>query len=74
MIVSWLAGFALYEWIAQTQDLGFWTRFLAGLHPPSGGISASLPGFGVSFALALVAARIGSRVDAASRRNRTSLA
>src|SRR5204863_452607 len=74
MIASWLAGFALYEWITQTQDLGFWTRFLAGLHPPSGGTGASLPGFGVSFALALVAARIGSRVDAASRRNRTSLA
>ena len=74
MIVSWLVGFALYEWIAQTQDLGFWTRFLAGLHPPSIGIGASLPGFAVSFGLALVAARIGSRVDAAARRNRTSLA
>jgi putative hydroxymethylpyrimidine transporter CytX len=74
MIVSWLVGFALYEWIAQTQDLGFWTRFLAGLHPPSVGIGASLPGFAVSFGLALVAARIGSRVGAAARRNRTSLA
>jgi nucleobase:cation symporter-1, NCS1 family len=74
MIVSWLAGVAVYEWIAQTQDLGFWTRFLAGLHPPRGGIGASLPGFAVSFGLALVAARIGSRVDAAARRNRTSLA
>src|SRR5438045_466094 len=58
MIVSWVVGFALYEWIAQTQDLGFWTRFLAGLHPPSVGIGASLPGFAVSFGLALVAARI----------------
>lgn len=74
MIVSWLAGFAVYEWIAQTQDLGFWTRFLADLHPPSGGIGASLPGFAVSFGLALAVARIGSRVDAAARRHRTSLA
>src|SRR4029079_6619404 len=29
MIAAWLAGFAVYEWLAQTQDLGFWTDFLA---------------------------------------------
>ena len=52
MIVSWLAGFAVYEWLAQTQDLGFWTDFLARLHPPHSQIGASLPGFAVSFALA----------------------
>src|SRR5581483_6461544 len=74
MIVSWLLGFAVYEWIAQTQDLGFWTRFLAALHPPSGGIGASLPGFAVSFALAFAVARIGSRVDASARGDRASLA
>ena len=33
MIVAWLAGFAVYEWLAQTQDLGFWTDFLARLEP-----------------------------------------
>ena len=52
MIASWLAGFAVYEWLAQTQDLGFWTDFLAGLHPPQTQIGASLPSFGVAFALA----------------------
>ncbi len=51
MIVSWLVGFMLYEWIAQTQDLGFWTDFLARLHPPTGGIGASLPSFGAAFVL-----------------------
>ena len=56
MIVAWLAGFALYEWIAQTRGLGFWTRWLSELHPPHGGIGASLPGFAVSFVLALVVA------------------
>ena len=56
MIASWLAGFALYEWLAQTQGLGFWTRFLGDLHSPHGGIGASLPGFAVSFLLGLVAA------------------
>ena len=45
MIAAWLAGFALYEWLAQTQGLGFWTQLLARLHPPRGGIGASLPSF-----------------------------
>jgi purine-cytosine permease-like protein len=52
MIAAWLAGFALYEWIAQTQGLGFWSRWLAHLHPPAGGIGASLPSFATSFVLA----------------------
>jgi NCS1 family nucleobase:cation symporter-1 len=52
MIAAWLTGFLLYEWIAQTEGLGFWTRWLAHLHPPSGGIGASLPSFAVSFVLA----------------------
>jgi purine-cytosine permease-like protein len=71
MIASWLVGFCLYEWIAQTSGLGFWTRFLAGLHPPHGGIGASLPSFAVSFGLALAVTLPGR---AAARRNRTSLA
>jgi nucleobase:cation symporter-1, NCS1 family len=54
MVLAWLVGFGLYEWIAQTQDLGFWTRFLGHLHPPHGGIGASLPGFAAAFALALL--------------------
>ena len=54
MVLAWLAGFMLYEWIAQTQDLGFWTHFLERLHPPGAGIGASLPGFAASFGLALV--------------------
>jgi nucleobase:cation symporter-1, NCS1 family len=53
MIAAWLAGFALYEWIAQTQGLGFWSRWLAQLHPAAGGIGASLPSFAVSFVLAM---------------------
>ena len=63
MIASWLAGFLLYEWIAQTQDLGFWTSFLARLHPPHGGIGASLPSFGASFALGLAVALVTRRAS-----------
>ncbi len=55
MIASWLAGFLLYEWIAQTQDLGFWSDFLAKLHPPHSQIGASLPSFALAFVLAAVA-------------------
>jgi nucleobase:cation symporter-1, NCS1 family len=74
MIASWLAGFCVYEWLAQTQGLGFWTRFLSHLQPPAGGgIGASLPGFATAFALALVVARVRS-VGAAARRDRASLA
>jgi putative hydroxymethylpyrimidine transporter CytX len=52
MIASWLAGFLVYEWLAQTQGLDFWSDFLAKLSPPESGIGASLPGFAVSFVLA----------------------
>jgi hypothetical protein len=53
----------LYEWLAQSQGLGFWTDFLAKLHPLHSQIGASLPSFGLAFALAsgvsLVARRTG---------------
>ncbi len=55
MIVAWLAGFMLYEWLAQTQGLGFWTDFLGQLHPLHSQIGASLPSFALAFSLALVA-------------------
>src|SRR5206468_946069 len=61
MIAAWLAGFLLYEWIAQTQDLGFWSDFLARLHPPHTQIGASLPSFGLAFALALLAGLVARR-------------
>jgi putative hydroxymethylpyrimidine transporter CytX len=73
MIAAWLAGFCVYEWLSQTQGLGFWTRFLSHLHPPAGGIGASLPGFATAFALALVVTRVRS-VGATARRDRASLA
>jgi len=64
MIAAWLAGFGVYEWLAQTQDLGFWTDLLARLDPPEATIGASLPSFAVSFVLAgavsFVARRTGS--------------
>jgi putative hydroxymethylpyrimidine transporter CytX len=63
MILAWLVGFALYEWLAQTQGLGFWSDFLARLHPPHSGIGASLPSFACAFALALVAGAVERAQD-----------
>jgi nucleobase:cation symporter-1, NCS1 family len=61
MIGSWLCGFALYEWLAQSQDLGFWTNFLGKLHPLDSQIGASLPSFALSFALASVVGLVTRR-------------
>jgi putative hydroxymethylpyrimidine transporter CytX len=54
MIAAWLIGFLVYEWLAQTPGLGFWTRFFAGLHPLHESIGASLPSFAVALALGMV--------------------
>jgi purine-cytosine permease-like protein len=62
MIVSWLAGFMLYEWLAQSQGLGFWTDFLGRLHPLHSQIGASLPSFALAFALASAVSLLGRRV------------
>jgi hypothetical protein len=61
MIVAWLCGFALYEWLAQSQGLGFWTDFLARLHPLHSQIGASLPSFGLAFALASIVSLLARR-------------
>jgi nucleobase:cation symporter-1, NCS1 family len=58
MIGAWAAGFFLYEWLAQPADLGFWTDFLARLHPLESQIGSSLPSFAVAFGLALAARRV----------------
>ena len=73
MIGAWLCGFALYEWLAQSQGLGFWTDFLARLHPLRSQIGASLPSFAASFLLALLAGSLVS-ARAGARRGREPLA
>jgi putative hydroxymethylpyrimidine transporter CytX len=61
MIGAWLCGFALYEWLAQSHGLGFWTDFLARLHPLHSHIGASLPSFALSFALASLVGLLARR-------------
>ena len=67
-IVSWIAGFLAYEWLAQPADLGFWTRWLSHLPTPSYAIGASIPGFVVAFLLTAAVVRLGSARAAARAR------
>jgi len=55
MLVAWLAGFCLYQWLAPVGP-GWWTGLAAHAHPhalPWGG--ASLPSFAAAFVLAALA-------------------
>jgi nucleobase:cation symporter-1, NCS1 family len=51
MIVAWLAGFALYQWLHPTGPSG-WTDLVEKTDPA--GIGASLPSFALSFVLASI--------------------
>jgi putative hydroxymethylpyrimidine transporter CytX len=66
MLVAWLAGFCLYQWLAPVGP-GWWTSLVAHTHPhasPWGG--ASLPSFAVAFALAALARALSRRPILAS--------
>jgi nucleobase:cation symporter-1, NCS1 family len=67
-IVAWVVGFAVYEWLAQPADLGFWSRLLGHLPTPSYQVGASIPAFLTAFLLAAAAAKLGSARAAARAR------
>ncbi|MDX6509224.1 MAG: nucleobase:cation symporter, family [Gaiellaceae bacterium] len=61
LIASWLAGFALYQWLAPVGP-SWWTSIVEHAHPsslPFGG--ASLPSFAAAFVLALAAGSVARR-------------
>jgi NCS1 family nucleobase:cation symporter-1 len=61
MVVAWLAGFCLYQWLNPTGP-HWWTTFVAHARPhglPWGG--ASLPSFAAAFGLAVVARALARR-------------
>jgi putative hydroxymethylpyrimidine transporter CytX len=66
MIGAWLVGFLVYEWLAQTEGLGFWSDLLAQLHPLHSAVGASLPSFAIAFALAGAASLVARRARTAS--------
>jgi nucleobase:cation symporter-1, NCS1 family len=67
-IIAWFAGFAVYEWLAQPADLGFWSRWIDQLPAPSYQVGASVPGFIVAFMLTTAAVKLGSARAAARAR------
>jgi putative hydroxymethylpyrimidine transporter CytX len=65
LIVSWLAGFALYHWLHPSGP-SWWIDLVGRLDPLEGGIGGSLPSFALSFALAAAFSRLTRRARAAS--------
>jgi purine-cytosine permease-like protein len=49
-LVSWLAGFALYQWLSPVGP-SWWTRVVAHTHPATVSFTASLPSFAVALVL-----------------------
>ena len=69
MLVAWLVGFCLYQWLSPGADYpGWWTRAVAHTHPhalPWGG--ASLPSFAAAFVLAVLARTLARRTPILAR-------
>jgi purine-cytosine permease-like protein len=66
LIASWLAGFALYQWL-QPAGPGWWKDFVQHFHPGTVHIGASLPSFGAAFLLTLAAGLFARRAELAGR-------
>jgi NCS1 family nucleobase:cation symporter-1 len=52
LLVAWLAGFALYQWLAPNGP-SWWVDLVGRLNPPDWAIGATVPSFLASFVLAL---------------------
>jgi nucleobase:cation symporter-1, NCS1 family len=60
MLVAWLAGFVLYQWLAPNGP-EWWVDLVERLDPPSWSIGATVPSFVVSFVLGLGIAALARR-------------
>jgi putative hydroxymethylpyrimidine transporter CytX len=69
MLAAWAAGFVLYECLAPTAGLGFWTDFFSRVQPQGWEGGASIP----SFAAALCLAALVSAVTRRRRARRLAL-
>jgi putative hydroxymethylpyrimidine transporter CytX len=63
LIVAWLAGFALYQWLFPTGP-SWWTDLVAKLNPPAWGIGATVPSFLAAFAVASIVAVLSRKLTA----------
>jgi NCS1 family nucleobase:cation symporter-1 len=62
LIASWIAGFALYQWLFPTGP-SWWVDVVEKLDPPGWGIGATVPSFLVAFVVATVAATLSRRSE-----------
>ena len=62
LIASWIAGFALYQWLFPTGP-GWWVDFMDNLSPPGWGVGATVPSFLVAFVVATVIATLSRRSE-----------
>jgi NCS1 family nucleobase:cation symporter-1 len=60
MMISWFAGFALYQWLHPVGP-SWWVDVVERLDPPDAGIGATLPSFALSLALGGAVAVLGRR-------------
>ena len=60
MIASWIAGFALYQWLHPVGP-SWWLDLVERLDPPDAGIGATLPSFALALALGSAVAVLGRR-------------
>jgi putative hydroxymethylpyrimidine transporter CytX len=60
LVASWIAGFALYQWLFPTGP-SWWIDGVERLDPPRWGIGATIPAFLVSFVMAYVASVLTRR-------------
>jgi nucleobase:cation symporter-1, NCS1 family len=63
LIASWIAGFALYQWLYPTGP-GWWVDVVERLNPPDWGIGATVPSFLVAFCVASIVAVLARRTAA----------
>jgi len=67
MIVAWIAGFALYQWLSPVGP-NWWLNLVDRTHPAPWDFTASVPSFAVSFALAGLALALERRLTPARLR------
>jgi len=68
-LAAWLAGFAAYQWLQPTGP-SWWKDFVGNAHPGALHIGASLPSFGLAFALTVVATTLTRRTRLAGALSR----
>jgi hypothetical protein len=67
MIVAWIVGFALYQWLSPVGP-SWWLDIVARTHPAPWDFTASLPSFAASFGLAALAVAAERRLAPARLR------